>query len=199
MPEPTSHDDATSLDASDVTLLLNTLERSDPSGANQLLELVYDELRRVAGKKMAQERPGNTLQPTALVHEAFLRLTAGDQQVWENRRHFFSAAAEAMRRILIDRARRKAREKHGGHLERVELENIDLAIEASDDQLLALDEALQKLAQAEPQGAELIRLRFYVGLPNKEAAKLLNVSERTGKRLWAYCRAWLLDHLSQSN
>jgi RNA polymerase sigma factor (TIGR02999 family) len=159
---------------SDVTRLLNAAEQGDPRAAEELLPLVYEELRRLAAARMANERPGQTLQPTALVHEAWIRLLGadGEQLSWNSRGHFICAAAEAMRRILIERARRKERPKHGGGLERMDLDDIDLAVNAPADQLVLIDEALEKLRQIEPKGAKLIKLRFFCGLSNLEAAKL---------------------------
>lgn len=184
---------------SDVTRILQDIAGGDPHAAERLLPLVYDDLRRLAARKMVREQPGQTLQPTALVHEAWLRLS---QQAtsWENRRHFFSAAAEAMRRILIDRARRRLREKHGGKLQRIQLDNLDQldVANGTDDQvLLLLDEALRKLNDVDPVGAELIRLRFFAGLPNVDAAELLGLAERTAKRTWAYARAWLYAEMQR--
>ncbi len=181
----------------DVTQALNALAQGDPKATDELLPLVYTELRRLAAYKLAQEQPGQTLQPTALVHEAWLRLGGSDGQPWQNRAHFFAAAAEAMRRILVENARRKARLRHGGGLRRVTLEGLDVAATAADDQLLAVSEALDKLAAHDPEGAELIKLRFFVGLPNIEAAEVLGIPERTAKRRWAYARAWLHEELSR--
>jgi RNA polymerase sigma factor (TIGR02999 family) len=180
----------------DVTRILNAVEQGDPQAADQLLPLVYTELRRLAAARMAHEPPGQTLQPTALVHEAWLRLTGDAAQTWQNRAHFFAAAAEAMRRILVENARRKGRLRHGGGLHRVQLEGLDVAATASDEQLLAVSEALDKLAAQDPEGAALVKLRFFVGLPNLEAAQLLGIPERTAKRRWAYARAWLHEELT---
>jgi RNA polymerase sigma factor (TIGR02999 family) len=176
----------------DVTRVLSAIEEGDPSAAEQLLPLVYDELRKLAAQKMAQEKPGQTLQATALVHEAYLRLVDVEKaQHWNSRGHFFGAAAEAMRRILVDSARRKQRPKHGGARQRVELdEAYSLACTPSDD-LLALDEALAKLASIEPAKAELIKLRYFAGLSLNEAAEALDISRATAKRYWTYARAWL--------
>lgn len=179
---------------SDVTAILDSMEQGDAHAAERLLPLVYEELRRLATRKMSVEAPGQTLQPTALVHEAWLRLV-GENHSWENRRHFFSAAAEAMRRILIDRARQRRRAKHGGGLHKTTLNELDLAITANDDTLLLVNEALAKLAQQDPTGAELIKLRFFVGLTNVEAAEILGLAERTAKRTWAYARAWLYEEI----
>ncbi|MBI3416775.1 MAG: sigma-70 family RNA polymerase sigma factor [Verrucomicrobia bacterium] len=176
---------------SDVTQLLNAIEAGESKAAEQLLPLVYDELRKLAAIKMVREQPGQTLQPTALVHEAYLRLLGQEQQQWENSRHFFSAAAEAMRRILVERARHKARQRHGGGLQRLDIELIDVASEEHEDILLFVHEALETLAAKDPVCAELISLRFFAGLSNPDAARLLGLSERTAKRNWAYARAWL--------
>jgi len=156
-------------------------------------------LRRLAEIRLAQIPPGQTLQPTALVHEAWLRLVGGqgEPQHWNSRNHFFAAAAEAMRRILVEQARRKSARKHGGGLRRVDLDHVDVADEADSELLLALDEALQGLAERDPTAAELIKLRFFVGLPNAEAAELLGVPERSAKRTWAYARAWLYREMKK--
>ena len=175
----------------DLTQLLNAVEQGDPKAAEDLLPLVYNELRRLAAHKMAQEAPGQTLQATALVHEAWLRLGGGDQPQWQNRAHFFGAAAEAMRRILVEVARRKKRLKHGGGLERLEVETVELPAPMPDDELLALDEALTRLAQINPEAAESVKLCFFVDLTQEQAAKELGVSVSTVERLWAYARAWL--------
>jgi RNA polymerase sigma factor (TIGR02999 family) len=180
---------------SDVTRLLEAVDRGEPQAAGELLPLVYGELRKVAALKLAQEGPGQTLQPTALVHEAWLRLGGDQSQPWNSRGHFVAAAAEAMRRILVENARRKLRLKHGGGLQRVDLTTLDIAASSDDEQLLAVHEALDRLAEHDPTGAELIKLRFFVGLPNVEAARLLGLPERTAKRTWAYARAWLHEEL----
>src|SRR5262245_21608463 len=177
---------------SDVTRILSAIERGDPAAAAQLLPVVYDELRKLAAGYLADEKPGQTLQPTALVHEAYVRLVGpGPDQHWGGRTHFFAAAAEAMRRILLDAARRKSRRKRGGRMARHDLDAIDPAAPEDSDELLALDEALDRLAADDPQAAELVRLRFYAGLPIPEVAQLLGVSARTADRTWAYARAWL--------
>lgn len=165
--------------------------------ASELLPLVYEELRKLAAHKLANEAPGQTLQPTALVHEAWLRLS-GSTQNWNGQGHFFAAAAEAMRRILVENARRRRRLKHGGDLQRIHLTTLDIAITSDDEQVLALEEALEKLAAHDSLGAQLIQLRFFAGLPNVEAAKLLGIPERTAKRTWAYARAWLFEELKKS-
>jgi len=181
----------------DVTRILDRAEQGDPQAAEELLPLVYDELRRVAAQKMAGEAPGQTLQPTALVHEAWLRLVGSQDQQWKGRGHFFAAAAEAMRRILIDNARRKNRVRHGKGLARVDLDRVDLAIEADDDTLLRVDEALARLAAADPLKAELVKLRYFVGLSIPEAGCALGLSESTTKRYWAFARAWLYNELKR--
>lgn len=179
-----------------VTLILERLAGKDPSASAELLPLVYEELRRLAAFRMAQDAPGQTLQPTALVHEAYLRLVdVAEPQAWDGRGHFFAAAAEAMRRILVENSRRKMSLKRGGHLDRVSLEGLDLAATATDEQVLAVNESLDRLAALDPEAAELIKLRFFVGLPNIEAANLMKIPERTAKRRWAYARAWLLEDL----
>jgi RNA polymerase sigma factor (TIGR02999 family) len=183
---------------SDVTRMLQSMESGDPKAAEELLPLVYSELRRLAAAKMANETPGQTLQPTALVHEAWMRL-AGEQHEWQNRKHFFCVAAEAMRRILLDRARRRNRLKHGGQLLRVPIDEIDLAAQTGDYQLLQIDEALNRLAEEDPVKAELVKLRFFVGLRIPEAAEFLGISPTTAKRHWNYARAWLLEDLTGSD
>ena len=185
---------------SDVTRILSAIEQGDPHAAEQLLPLVYAELRNLAAQKMAQEKPGQTLQATALVHEAYLRLVGTEQiQHWDSRRHFFAAVAEAMRRILIDRARDKRRLKRGGHWRRLRLDAIDLSVAEPPDDLPALDEALQKLAQEDPLCAELVKLRFFAGLTLEEAAATLGIARRTADRYWAFARSWLYDELSKGD
>lgn len=179
----------------EVTQILSAVAMGEPQAAEKLLPLVYDELRRVAAAQLAQERPGQTLQATALVHEAYLRLLGGGADSWENRRHFFAAAAEAMRRILVERARRRRRIRHGGGHERVDFEVDEIPIEAPQVDLLALDEALDRLAAEDSQKAELVKLRFFAGLSEQEAADLLGISRATAARHWAYARAWLFDRL----
>src|SRR2546428_137230 len=183
---------------SEATHILERLQQGDAQSADELLPLVYEELRKLAAHKMANERPGQTLQPTALVHEAYLRLIGSGQEHWSGRGHFFAAAAEAMRRILVENARRKRRVKHGGELQRVDLTTLDVAILSDEGHLLAVDEALEKLAALDPLGAQLIKLRFFAGLPNVEAARLLEIPERTAKRTWAYARAWLYEELKKT-
>jgi len=176
---------------SDVTQILNAIEHGDAQAANELLTLVYDELRRVAAHKMAHEAPGQTLQPTALVHEAWLHLGGDQQPTWENRAHFFGAAAEAMRRILVDRAREKQAIKRGGDLKRVDLDAVELASPMPDDELLALDEALDRLSTVDTRAAEMVKLCFFVGLTQAEAARELGISLSTAERVWGFARSWL--------
>ena len=177
----------------EVTRILDAVGQGDPRAAAQLLPLVYDELRRLAAAQMAREKTGQTLDATALVHEAYLRLV-GDQQ-FENRRHFFAAAAEAMRRILVENARRKHRQKRGGHLQRIDLHQAEAWTSAPPENLLALEEALTAFAGEDPQKAELVKLRFFAGLSVEEAASCLGISRATADRYWAYARAWLYDHI----
>jgi RNA polymerase sigma factor (TIGR02999 family) len=181
----------------DVTKILDSIERGNPKAAEELLPLVYDELRRVAANQIAHEPPGQTLQPTALVHEAWLKLAGSTRQGWQNRRHFFAAAAEAMRRILIDRARSRNRTRRGRGLKRVDLSEVDIAATASDQQLLAVDEALGRLAREAPDCARLVQLRYFVGLRIPEAAEVLGISESTAKRHWNYARLWLFRELKR--
>jgi RNA polymerase sigma factor (TIGR02999 family) len=178
---------------SDVTHILSAIERGDPKAAEQLLPLVYEELRKLAAQKLAQERPGQTLQATALVHEAFLRLVGnGEGRHWDGRRHFFAAAAEAMRRILIERARHKQTRKAGGGRRRLDLDDIEPVLEEENgDRLLVLDEALQQLEAEDPRKAELVKLRFFAGLTAEQAAAVLGVSTSTVEKDWAYARSWL--------
>ena len=180
---------------SDVTRILSEVQQGDPKAAEQLLPLVYDELRKLAAQKLAQENPGQTLQATALVHEAYLRLVDVEKaQQWNSRGHFFAAAAEAMRRILVESARRKQRLKHGGgrHHQRDER---DIPCPERPERLLALDEAVDKLAMTSPQAAELVKLRYFAGFSNAEAASLLGISPRKATQVWAYARAWLREEL----
>jgi RNA polymerase sigma factor (TIGR02999 family) len=176
---------------SEVTHMLSALERGEAHAAEELLPLVYEELRRLAAWHMSHERAGQTLQPTALVHEAWLRLSGDTDPKWENRRHFFAAAAEAMRRILIENARRKQAVRHGGGLQRTEFDELQVAGLAPDEELLAVHEALDALAAHDGRKAELVKLRYFVGLTLEEAGAVLGLSERTAKRDWAYSRAWL--------
>ena len=176
-----------------VTHILEQIDSGDPSAAQQLLPLVYDELRKLAAAKLAHEKPGQTLEATALVHEAYLRLVGDGRQAesWDSRGHFFAAAAEAMRRILVESARRKGRQKHGGELNRVELSESDLATTTSDERLLAIDDALERLAKDDPKAAELVKLRFFAGFSLTQAAEILGMSRTSAYELWAYARAWL--------
>jgi RNA polymerase sigma factor (TIGR02999 family) len=187
----------TSLTMSEVSHLLNALEDGDPHAAEQLLPLVYDELRKLAALRLAQEKPGQTLQATALVHEAYLRLVAGQPNPrWNSRAHFFAAAAQAMRRILVENARRKRRLKHGGGLTREDLDESNLVAAEAPDDLLAVDEALAQLAMVDPRAAELVNLRYFAGLTIPEAAEILGIAPRTADFLWAYARAWLLRKIA---
>ncbi|PYI82051.1 MAG: RNA polymerase subunit sigma [Verrucomicrobia bacterium] len=183
---------------SEVTRILEAIQQGNPKAAEQLMPLVYDELRKLAAHKMASERPGHTLQPTALVHEAWLRLVGDRASEFENRAHFFAAAAEAMRRILVESARRKKRLKHGGQLERVDVDAVELPLPIPDDELLALDEALDRLAAVDSRAAEVVKLCFFVGLTQEQAAKKLGVSLSTTERLWAFARAWLFREMQKS-
>jgi RNA polymerase sigma factor (TIGR02999 family) len=180
---------------SDATVMLAAIEAGDPKAAEQLLVLVYDELRRLAASKLAQEAPGQTLQPTALVHEAWLRLVGDHSPSFKDRAHFFRASAEAMRHILIDRARRKQTQRHGGNYRRVDFEEVDLAAPSADDQLLAVNEALDKLALEHPVQAELVKLRYFGGLTNEEVSQVLGISVSTAKNYWTFSRAWLLNEI----
>jgi RNA polymerase sigma factor (TIGR02999 family) len=180
----------------DITRIVGQSEEGDPRARESLLPLVYEELRKLAAHRMAQEATGHTLQPTALVHEAWLRLVSEGDRTWQNRAQFFAAAAEAMRRILIDRARRKHALKRGAGAERIDLDRIDLALEADTDTVIRVNEALEKLALQDSQAAEVVKLRFFVGLDYVEAAEALGISERTAKRCWSYARAWLYRELS---
>jgi RNA polymerase sigma factor (TIGR02999 family) len=185
----------------EVTQILEALEQGDAQSAGRLLPIVYDELRRLAAQKLAQEKPGQTLQPTALVHEAYLRLMAsplrerGEEPRWQSRGHFFAAAAEAMRRILVENARRKKRLKRGGDRQRVDLRQAEPAAGLRSDELLALDEALDQLAREDGPKAELVKLRFFAGLSVEDAARCLAISRATADRWWAYARAWLYERI----
>ena len=181
----------------DVTRILSAIEQGDARAAAQLLPLVYDELRTLAAQKLAQEKPGQTLQATALVHEAYLRLVNVDKvQHWGSRGHFFAAAAEAMRRVLIDNARRRHSQRRGGAAERRSLDGLAAAVPASDDEMLAVNEALERLQQVDPSKAELVKLRYFGGLTVPEAALALGISVTTANRYWAYARAWLHEELA---
>jgi RNA polymerase sigma factor (TIGR02999 family) len=184
---------------SEVTRILFAIEQGDPHAAAELLPLVYDELRKLAADRIAQERPGQTLQATALVHEAYLRLVDDKKaQPWDSRGHFFAAAAEAMRRILVESARKKKRLRHGGGRRRVDLQEAISLADSPQDDLLALDEALTRLAVREPAKAELVKLRYFAGLSIDEAADLMHISRSTAKRYWAFARAWLLAEIDDA-
>ena len=174
-----------------VTQVLEAVGAGDDKAAEKLLPLVYEELRRLAAAKMAQQPPGQTLQATALVHEAYLRLVGADRQDWADRHHFFAAAAEAMRHILVDAARRKQCAKHGGQQQRLDVDQLDIAAAAADDKLLLVNEALEKLALEDPLRAEVVKLRYFVGLTHAESAQVLNLSEKTVRRHWDFARVWL--------
>ena len=180
---------------SDATVLLAAVERGDSKAAEELLELVYDELRHLAAAKMAQQAPGQTLQPTALVHEAWLRLVGDKNPTFRNSTHFFAAAAEAMRHILIDRARRKKTERHGGRFERVEFEEFDLAAPSQDDELLAVHEVLDTFSVQYPVQAELVKLRYFAGMSNEEVSQILGISLSTVNNYWNFSRAWLFKEI----
>jgi RNA polymerase sigma factor (TIGR02999 family) len=183
---------------SDFTRILNAIEQGDAKAADELLPVVYEELRRLAAKKMSQEKPGQTLQATALVHEAYIRLVDNEAQKWENRCHFFNAAAEAMRRILIENARRKKRLKRGGGQQRIDLDNIELPVEMPSDDLIVLDKALTKLAIKDKVEADLVKLIYFAGLTMKQSADILELSERTATRYWAHARAWLHKQITST-
>lgn len=174
-----------------VTQILESIQQGDPRAADELLPLVYEELRKLAGARMARESADQTLQPTALVHEAWLRLVGNEKTRWDGRAHFFAAAAEAMRRILVERARRKKAMRHGGGQRRTALQDADIAAPTDDDQLLAVNEALEKLATQDKTKADLVKLRYFGGLTIEEAARILGISEPTAKRYWTFAKAWL--------
>ena len=178
--------------------MLHAVEESDPQSAEKLLPLVYEELRRIATHRMGQQPAGHTLQATALVHEAFLRLIGNAENTWADRRHFFAAASEAMRHILVDRARRKAAVRHGSNQVPLQLEDVVLAAQAVDEHVIAVNDALEQLAKQDPTAAELVKLRFFGGFTLVEAAELLGISERTAKRIWSYARAWLFDEIQRT-
>lgn len=181
----------------DITRMLRAVADDEPRSMELLLPLVYEELRRMAAQRMARQPAGQTLQATALVHEVFLRLIANAEHTWENRRHFFASAAEAMRHILVDRARRRAAVRHGGGQVRLALEDVVVASEAADESVVSVHEALERLARQDPAAAELVKLRFFGGFTFAQAAELMEVSERTAKRMWAYARAWLFEEISR--
>jgi len=184
---------------SDLTRILNAAQQGDPTAAEELLPLVYEELRKLAAARMANEAADHTLQPTALAHEAWLRLAGNDANAqFANRAHFFAAAAEAMRRILIDRARRKGSGKRGGEWQRIDLDKVEIAVEADDGTLLLVNEALEKLMQEDAKAAEIAKLRFFGGLTLEEAAQTMGVTERTANRYWAFARVWLFDEMRQA-
>jgi len=182
---------------SDVTHILDRAQQGDPKAAEELLPLVYEQLRHLAMHRMANEAAGHTLQPTALVHEAWLRLVGSENQKWDGRAHFFAAAAEAMRRILIDRARRKRTERHGGGQPKLDIHELEVAAPSDDDELLAVSEALDKFAARDKQKAEFVKLRYFIGLTLEEAAALLGVSVPTASRWWSYSRAWLCQEIER--
>jgi RNA polymerase sigma factor (TIGR02999 family) len=182
---------------SEVTRILDAAQEGDPTAAEQLLPLVYEELRRLAASKMANEAAGHTLQPTALVHEAWLRLVGNENQQWNGRAHFFGAAAEAMRRILVERGRRKRAARHGGGQVKLDLDEIEIAAPAEDDELLAVNEALEKLAARDHKKADLVKLRYFVGLTTEETAGILGISIPTADRWWSYSRAWLFEEMER--
>ncbi len=183
----------------EVTRIINAIQEGDPQATEKLLPLVYEELRVLAAQKMAQEKPGQTLQATALVHEAYIRLVGGQDQDWDGRGHFFAAAAEAMRRILVENARRKQRHKHGGGFTRVQLDEVHPTVESSSGSLLELDEALTKLEERDKLKAKLVKLRYFAGLTIEQSAPILGVSEPTVKRMWRYTRAWLHREITARN
>jgi RNA polymerase sigma factor (TIGR02999 family) len=182
---------------SDVTQILDRVSKGDGAAAAELLPLIYDELRRVAAHKMSLQSPGQTLQATALVHEAYLRLVGSEEKRWESRRHFFSAAAEAMRHILIDRARRRNRLRHGQNAEKIPLDELEIIAPAKEEIILQLNDALDELAQQSPEQAEIVKLRFFAGFSEPEIAEILNLSERSVQRHWGYAKAWLFDRIEQ--
>jgi RNA polymerase sigma factor (TIGR02999 family) len=184
---------------SEVTRILSAIERGDVRAVDELFPLVYQELRQLATQRMQQEKPGQTLQATALVHEAYLRLVDGDEQHWSGRGHFFSAAAEAMRRILIENARRKQSLKYGGDMRKVDLNEVDLGSKVPSEDLIALDEALEKLSNEDKISADLIKLRFFVGLTLEQASGILGIPRRTADRNWAYARAWLYKEINKGD
>jgi RNA polymerase sigma factor (TIGR02999 family) len=182
---------------SNVTQILSSIERGDLKASQDLLPLVYDELRRLAAGQMAHQPSGHTLQATALVHEAYLRLVGSGQHGWDGRRHFFAAAAEAMRHVLVDRARRKQRAKHGGELERADIDAIELEAEADSDKILIVHDALDRLAAEDPLKAEVVKLRYFAGLTHLEIAQALSLSEKTVRRHWNFAKAWLYEYIQE--
>ncbi|MFC1763829.1 ECF-type sigma factor [Planctomycetota bacterium] len=184
---------------SDVTRILNAIEGGDAKATDELLPLVYEELRLLASQKLSQEKPGQTLQATALVHEAYIRLVGNEPQSWNSRGHFFAAAAEAIRRILVERARRKKCFKHGGYLKRVDFENADVTAEILSEHMIALDDALARLSEEDSGAADLVKMRFFAGLSLEQAAQALGISSRTADRCWAYAKAWLYHEISSND
>jgi RNA polymerase sigma factor (TIGR02999 family) len=180
---------------SDVTVILDAIHKGDPKAPEELLPLVYEELRKLAAFKLAQQSPNQTLQPTALVHEVYLRLLGNEQRSWQDRKHFFAAAAEAMRHVLVDRARRKTTARHGGGWQRLDLDDVVIAACTSDENILLVNEALEKFTAHDPTSAELVKLRFFGGLTFPQAAEVMGISERTAQRFWAYARAWLFREI----
>ena len=183
----------------DVTRILNAIEQGDPRATEELLPLIYDELRLLAAQKLTREPPGQTLQATALVHEAYIRLIGAETQNWDRRGHFFAAAAEAMRRILVENARRKRSSKHGGDRQKIALDSVDFVVERPPDDLIALDEALTELGETDPGVAELVKLRYFAGLTIEQVAQLQGISRRTAVDHWAYARAWLRRQIGKSD
>lgn len=181
--------------ATEVTRLLNAMEKNDPAAAAELLPLVYEELRKLGAAKLSRERPGQTLQGTALVHEAWLRLAGAGPQSWDNRRHFFAAAAESMRRILVERARRRLRLRHGAGLQRVDVDELEIPVGAREEHLIAVDEALMKLEQEDPKRAEVVKLRYFIGMTNQETAEAMGISVATVERHWSFAKAWLFSQI----
>ena len=181
----------------DVTRILNAIEQGDARAADELLPLIYEELRVLAAQKLSHELPGQTLQPTALVHEAYIRLVGAENQNWDSSGHFFAAAAEAMRRILVDNARRKKSQKYGGNRQRIDLDNANLSIESLSEDLIALDEALTKFAGEAPERADMVKLCYFGGLNIEQAARVLKISRATAYRHWSYARAWLYDEIKK--
>jgi len=185
------------LDMSDVTQILQAIERGEPQATDELLPIVYEELRSLAAQQLSNENPGHTLQATALVHEAYLKLVGGGgEQGWNSRGHFFAAAAEAMRRILVDRARRRSAQKRGGGMQRIDLGGLELSVDSDPEQMLALDEALGRLREIDAQAESIVNLRFFAGLTLDQAARSLGVSERTAYRDWAFAKSWLYREMS---
>ena len=190
-----SHRCGSNCDMNDLTCVLDRAQQGDPKAAGELLPLVYDELRKLAAARMAQEAPGQTLQPTALVHEAWLRLVGNEKQKWDVRAHFFGAAAKAMRRILVERARRRQRMRHGGDQEKVELEGVEISAAVEDEKLLQVSEALGELETADPAEAQVVKMKFFKGMKAEEIADALAISEKTVQRHWAHAKVWLFQRI----